>query len=91
MNWSDEPTCKGWWWCFPSPECEWYEKYSSGCVVQVLEDDGRHFDADSKRRLYLSWRGYFVVFTGEYTAPVFGKWCGPITPPILDADEGRKD
>lgn len=64
MNWSDEPTCKGWWWCFPSPECEWYEKYSLGCVVQVLEDDG-YWNADDK-----------IAFTQEEPNPRKPDWSG---------------
>lgn len=82
-EWSDKPTCKGWWWCFPDSECEWSRNYKTGMVVEAVEDDG-HFYPDRKGvvdTIRATMCFDFVGVTGKYSGDVFGRWYGPIQPP----------
>ena len=77
-----EPACAGWWWCFPDPKCERYERNSQGFVLQVLEDDG-YFNPEDKGRLYIcgALSDDYFGFSGESGSDIFGRWYGPIPNP----------
>jgi hypothetical protein len=83
-EWSDRPTCRGWWWCFPDPKCEWWKKYKKGLFVEAIEDDG--YNDPNLKGLVTSVLGAmsadFKGFTGKYASDLFGLWYGPIERPV---------
>jgi hypothetical protein len=82
FNAVDAPSCAGWWWCYPVPECEWYDRHRDGLVCNVKSDNGKYHP--DPERLYVC-----GAFSGDcvgcsdlkYTGEVVGRWYGPLEPP----------
>ncbi|MEI6259605.1 MAG: DUF4326 domain-containing protein [Deltaproteobacteria bacterium] len=96
FNAVDAPSCAGWWWCYPVPECEWYDRHRDGLICNILHDNGMVFHAG--KYFYHDPRFYVQDVFGiccrgftdlKYSDELVGKWYGPIESPVAEPE--RKD
>jgi hypothetical protein len=98
FNAVDAPSCEGWWWCYPVPECEWYDRHRDGLVCHVMHDNGmspgvgKYYYNDPRLCVCGSFSGDCVGFSDlKYTGEVVGKWYGPIEPPVAEPQKKESD
>lgn len=98
FNAVDAPSCPGWWWCFPIPECEWYDRHRDGLVCHVMHDNGmspgvgKYYYDDPRLRVCGALSGDCVGFSDlKYTGEVVGKWYGPIESPVAEPQRKESD
>ena len=99
FNAIDAPSCGGWWWCYPVPECEWYDRHRDGLVCHILHDNGislgvgEYYYSDDPG-LYVqevfgtNSRGFTDL---KYSDELVGKWYGPIESPIAEPQRKESD
>jgi hypothetical protein len=83
FNAIDAPNSAGWWWCYPVPECEWYDRHRDGLICHILHDngmspaDGKYYYDDPRLLVMEVFGTNCIGFTDlKYTGELVGKWYG---------------
>jgi hypothetical protein len=94
----DAPKCPGWWWCYPVPECEWYDRHRDGLICHIIHDNGmspgvgEYYYDDPRLHVMEVFGTNSRGFTDlKYSDELVGRWYGPINSPIPEPERKGSD